>query len=123
SSCNTKPPTVRISSSAPLASSLHHVYWTSPESLHSDQTMSPATDRQPPETIVRTSESDPWSAPKPGWSLTGKCFKTHSEMSLASDHPSAPFRNVTIFFDGAATPLQRVLQKSRRQRDCNVKCW
>src|SRR5256885_16470934 len=28
---------------------------------------------------------------RPGWSLTSKCFKTHSETSLASDHPVRAF--------------------------------
>jgi len=30
-------------------------------------------------------------APQTGWSLTRKCFKTHSETSLASDHPVRAF--------------------------------
>src|SRR5437588_9774087 len=30
-------------------------------------------------------------APQTGWSLTGKCSKTHSETSFASDHPVRAF--------------------------------
>src|SRR5437870_3531900 len=37
-------------------------------------------------------------------SLTRKCFKTHSETSLASDHPVRAGSERDHFFDGAATP-------------------
>src|SRR5205085_9252009 len=37
-------------------------------------------------------------------SLTRKGFKTHSETSLASDHPVRAFSERDHFFDGAATP-------------------
>src|SRR5437879_5460357 len=37
-------------------------------------------------------------------SLTRKCFKTHSETSLASDHPVRACSERDHFFDGAATP-------------------
>src|SRR2546426_7352358 len=36
--------------------------------------------------------------------LTRKCFKTHSETSLASDHPVRACSERDHFFDGAATP-------------------
>src|SRR5437879_1408905 len=39
-------------------------------------------------------------------SLTRKCLKTHSETSLASDHPVRAFRNGTIFAGAATPPLQ-----------------
>ena len=39
-----------------------------------------------------------------GWSLTRKCFKTHSEPSLASGRPVRAFSERDYFFDGAATP-------------------
>ena len=37
-------------------------------------------------------------------SLTRKCLKTHSETSLASDHPVRAFSERVHFFGGAATP-------------------
>src|SRR5947209_3653318 len=37
-------------------------------------------------------------------SLTRKCLKTHSETSLASDHPVRAFSERDHFFDGAPTP-------------------
>src|SRR6266850_7654642 len=37
-------------------------------------------------------------------SLTRTCLKTHSETSVASDHPVRAFSERDHFFDGAATP-------------------
>src|SRR5881227_3661675 len=39
--------------------------------------------------IIKSREAT--EAPQTGWSLTRKCFKTHSETSLASDHPVRAF--------------------------------
>src|SRR5438105_478936 len=44
-------------------------------------------------------------APQTGWSLTRKCFKTHSETSRASDHPVRAFSEQDHILDGAATLL------------------
>src|SRR6266478_3618737 len=51
--------------------------------------------------------------------LTRKCFKTHSETSLASDHPVRACSERDHFFDGAATPplqgeLSRIIPYSSK---------